>query len=306
MSKSFIIRIIPVVAAAVLLASCASKKHVVPDTTQPTVNPTSGNNDSKAAEERRVQEANAALLKKVHANATTAQNITSKIDFNLQTGSKNITVSGKLMMRRDDVIRIQLSVPILGVEAGRLEFTKDYVMIVDRIHNEYIKGDYNQVDFLRNNGINFYSLQALFWNTLFVPGEQEVSEPKLKAFSVNRDLGKPESAISLSRSNMQYEWQAENATGLIRKTDVTYGKNTSSPSKLTCDYDDFKAFAGKKFPAKIVLDMQTGSTKKAKNIKLGITLKTMGQDNDWETRTSLSKKYKAVSVEEVMNKIMAL
>ena len=291
MSKSFIIRIIPVVAAAVLLASCASKKHVLPDTTQPTVNPTSGNNDSKAAEERRVQEANAAFLKKVHANATTAQ---------------NITVSGKLMMRRDDVIRIQLSVPILGVEAGRLEFTKDYVMIVDRIHNEYIKGDYNQVDFLRNNGINFYSLQALFWNTLFVPGEQEVSEPKLKAFSVNRDLGKPESAISLSRSNMQYEWQAENATGLIRKTDVTYGKNTSSPSKLTCDYDDFKAFAGKKFPAKIVLDMQTGSTKKAKNIKLGITLKTMGQDNDWETRTSLSKKYKAVSVEEVMNKIMAL
>ncbi len=75
-------------------------------------------------------------------------------------------------MRKDEVIRIQLFIPILGTEVGSLEFTPDYVLIIDRLHKEYIKADYTQVDFLKKQGINFYSLQALFWNQLLLPGQR--------------------------------------------------------------------------------------------------------------------------------------
>ena len=36
------------------------------------------------------------------------------------------------------MIRIQLT-PLGLMEAGRIEFTKDYVLVVDRINKEYIK-----------------------------------------------------------------------------------------------------------------------------------------------------------------------
>ncbi|MCR4852850.1 MAG: DUF4292 domain-containing protein [Prevotella sp.] len=298
-----IIRIATVALMVVVMASCASKKHIV-QTNEPTpVSPTKGEVVDAAALLRQQQ---TAFFTKVKSNATNADNITGKIDFNLKSGSKDITVGGKLMMRRDDVIRIQLSVPLIGMEAGRLEFTKDYVMIVDRIHTEYIKGDYNQIDFLKNNGIDFYALQALFWNMLFVPGEAHLSDNSLNAFTINLQPDANQSAITLNKGSMSYNWQAENNTGLITQTDVEYGKGKAGNTKLTCTYGDFKSLAGKQFPANLTLDMMTSATKKAKQIKIGIKMKSMNTDSDWEPRTTLSKKYKAVSVDDVMKKLMNL
>lgn len=92
---------------------------------------------------------------------------------------KSITLPGALRMRRDQVIRLQIFIPYIGTEAARIEFTPDYVLVVDRLHKQYVKGDYNQLDFLRNNGLSFYSLQALFWNQLMLPGTNRVSEGDL-------------------------------------------------------------------------------------------------------------------------------
>lgn len=290
-------------AAAIALSSCASKKIVTNGDA-----PLNANTNSNTASHAEVDAKQRALsfARKVAANAVDCQNITSKIEFNLKSGSKDITVSGKLMMRRDDVIRIQLQVPLLGMEAGRLEFTKDYVMIVDRIHSEYVKGDYNQVSFLKNNGLNFNSLQALFWNQLFVPGEQNVTEAMLSNFTV--DMGKADKPIlALKRDNMSYLWNTDNNSGRINSVEAEYGtKKTKGNTKLTCTYDDFKTLNGKPFPYSIVLNMNTSATQKARNITMGIQMKKVNNDDDWETRTTLSKKYKQVSVDDVMKKLMNL
>lgn len=90
----------------------------------------------------------------------------------MQVGAQDLTLTGNLKMKRDDVIRLQL-MAFGFVEAGRLEFTKDYVLIMDRINKQYLKVPYNQLDFLRNSGLNFYSLQALFWNELFQPARTD-------------------------------------------------------------------------------------------------------------------------------------
>ena len=290
-------------AMATCLASCASKKAVTDNIAVPT--PGAAVTTPSAAEVNAKERA-LSFARKVAANAVDCQNITSKIDFNLKSGSKDITVSGKLMMRRDDVIRIQLQVPLLGMEAGRLEFTKDYVMIVDRIHSEYVKGDYNQVSFLKNNGLNFNALQALFWNQLFVPGADNVTDKMLSNFTVDTDKA-ASTTLALQRDNMNYQWQADSQTGLISSVEAEYGKNKAKGStKVTCTYDDFKALDGKKFPYSIVLNMNTSATQKARNITMGIQMKKVSTDDDWETRTTVSKKYKQVSVDDVMKKLMNL
>lgn len=108
---------------------------------------------NKADEKARID-----FLDKVNSNASYQKNIAAAITFRLTQGNgKEISVPGQLRMRKDEVIRLSLQVPILGTEVGRIEFAKDYVLFVDRMHKEYVKAKYSDVGFLRDNGINFYS-----------------------------------------------------------------------------------------------------------------------------------------------------
>ena len=99
-------------------------------------------------------------------------------------GPQDLTLTGNLKMKRDDVIRLQL-MAFGFVEAARLEFTKEYVLIMDRINKQYLRVPYDYLAFMRNSGINFYSLQALFWNELFQPGEEKLTEEKLDNYQAN-------------------------------------------------------------------------------------------------------------------------
>jgi len=280
---------------ALVVVSCGTKKTVVDNSTD--VKTVTGTED---AEQLKLN-----YMRRVYDNAVYTQNIVSNIDFSIDTGSKDISVGGSLHMRKDDVIRIQLTA--LGLmEVGRLEFTKDYVMIVDRIHKEYIKADYNKVSFLQRNGLNFYSLQALFWNMLFMPGTKKVTDDMLKQFALNLQSSSAMVPVNLKQGNMSYVWQTESKTGQIKQTEITYADKSSGTTKIICKYDDFKPVGTKMFPHMLTLNGKTQATQKPRDVKVGIKLKGVKMDKDWETRTTLSGKYKAVSVEEVLEKITSL
>ena len=280
---------------ALVVVSCGTKKTVVDSSTD--VKTVTGTED---AEQLKLN-----YMRRVYDNAVYTQNIVSNIDFSIDTGSKDISVGGSLHMRKDDVIRIQLTAFGL-MEVGRLEFTKDYVMIVDRIHKEYIKADYNKVSFLQRNGLNFYSLQALFWNMLFMPGTKTVTDDMLKQFALNLQSSSVMVPVNLKQGNMSYVWQTESKTGQIKQTEITYADKSSGTTKIICKYDDFKPVGTKMFPHMLTLNGKTQATQKPRDVKVGIKLKGVKMDKDWETRTTLSGKYKAVSVEEVLEKITSL
>lgn len=280
---------------ALVVVSCGTKKTVVDNSTD--VKTVTGTED---AEQLKLN-----YMRRVYDNAVYTQNIVSNIDFSIDTGSKDISVGGSLHMRKDDVIRIQLTAFGL-MEVGRLEFTKDYVMIVDRIHKEYIKADYNKVSFLQRNGLNFYSLQALFWNMLFMPGTKKVTDDMLKQFALNLQSSSAMVPVNLKQGNMSYVWQTESKTGQIKQTEITYADKSSGTTKIICNYDDFKPVGTKMFPHMLTLNGKTQATQKPRDVKVGIKLKGVKMDKDWETRTTLSGKYKAVSVEEVLEKITSL
>ena len=121
---------IAVLAVPLMMASCRSHKKVVTDT------PVA------------ISPEQAELLDRVDSH--TQRNMTfvgSKLKFTVNVGNKEISLSGNLRMKRNDVIRLQLMA--LGlVEAARLEFTQDYVLIMDRINKQFLKAPYHNVEFL--------------------------------------------------------------------------------------------------------------------------------------------------------------
>lgn len=271
------------------MAGCGSKKSATEGTSS-TVDKHKGGNVQALA-----------FVQKVANQKVSTKNIVGKMSLNVKMGSKNITVPGSLHMRYGEVIRIQAFIPLLGSEVGRIEFTPDYVLVIDRMHKEYIKEDYNKVDFLKNNGLNFYSLQALFWNQLFMPGTKSISDANLLDFGVT-EAGNSKN-ITLKKGNLNIVWNADNANGRISTAKATYSSLTQGKSSLNWTYSNFKAVAGKMFPAYQKFTFATTAIKNQSNISLTIDMDGVKTDSKWEAKSEISKRYKKIEATDVFGKL---
>lgn len=271
------------------MAGCGSKKAATEGTSSSVDKHNGGNVQALA------------FVQKVANQKVSTQNIVGKMSLNVQMGSKNITVPGSLHMRYGEVIRIQAFIPLLGSEVGRIEFTPDYVLVIDRMHKEYIKEDYNKVDFLKNNGLNFYSLQALFWNQLFMPGTTSISDANLLDFGVT-EAGNSKN-ITLKKGNLNIVWNADNANGRISTAKATYSSLTQGKSSLNWTYSNFKAVAGKMFPAYQKFTFATTAIKNQSNISLTIDMDGVKTDSKWEAKSEISKRYKKIEATDVFGKL---
>lgn len=277
---------------ALLMMSCGSGKNITKE----------GNVATPRS--YRTNDNTLAFIQRVSDNAIYQRNVVSKIAFSLNTGSKEITVPGSIHMRKDDVIRLQLFVPILGSEVGRIEFTEEYVLIVDRLHKKYIKEDYRKVGFLRDKGLDFYTIQALFWNQLFIPGNKNVGESQLEEFSADINGGMGTVPVSLQQGNLSFEWTADRTSGLIYETDVIYKSRINGISSLKWEYSDFHAFGSKKYPYRQVLNLKTDVINQEKEVRIAFEMSGVSADGNWESRTAVSDKYTKVSAEEIIGQLI--
>ena len=268
--------------AITMVASCGSTRKVVNETP-----------NAQAVVQK--QE----FLQKVSDNAQHARFITSKVKFSVEVGSQQLTLTGNLKMKRDDVIRLQL-MAFGFVEAGRLEFTKDYVLIMDRINKQYLRVPYQQLDFLRNSGLDFYALQALFWNELFQPGKSHVTDEMLKSYTT--DLEAEDAVISMDSGKLSYRWLAAKDNAQVKMANILYKDRFRGNYQLNWDYLDFKQNGRKKYP----MDHKIKFSTPEKEVKFEMMLNYLGADEDWEPRTEVSGKYRQVSVDEILRRFMSL
>ena len=283
-----------IVAAAccltVMLAGCASHK---------TIGGVSANETATSNAQGKSEPLD--FVRKVSDQKVYAKNIVGKMTLNVKMGSKDVSVPGALRMRRDEVIRIQAFIPILGSEVGRIEFTPDYVLVLDRMHKEYIKADYNQLDFLRDNGLNFYSLQALFWNQLFLPGSNKVGEGDMDKFRVSATS--EFQTVPLHMGNMDYTWSAD-VTGRIAKAKVNHSSTSHGNSTLDWDYSRFVSVGSKFFPARQSFSFSSAAIKGKGATGVVIDMDEVKTDEKWEARTEVSSRYKKVEASDVFGKLL--
>lgn len=289
MKTSSIIKM-AVLAMPLVLGSCASHKKAAEETQSPVT---------------LEQQEKLNFVERMQDNAQTTRFITSKVKFSVEVGPQKLTLTGNLKMKRDDVIRLQL-MAFGFVEAGRIELTKDYILIMDRINKQYLKAPWMQVDFLRNSGLNFNSLQALFWNELFKPNPALIgrkSSADTTAVYSTMENG-DDMIINLVEGKMDYSWLASKKDAIIKMANVEYKDrlNAENRASLNWDYDKFETFSSKKFPMKHAISLTTAQ----KEVKLGMTLNYIGSDSEWETRTEISNKYREVTVDEILRRFMSL
>ena len=283
------------VVAAILVAACSSSKGLgrksgkLQDGASETSTPAMLDTLQKDA-----------FLQKVTDNAQTTRFITSKVKFSVEVGNRQMTLTGNLKMKRDDVIRLQL-MAFGFVEAGRLEFTQDYVLIVDRINKQYLKVPYAQLEFFRHSGVDFYMLQSLFWNELFQPGKSRLTERNLKKFTTDAGVDN-DVIVSYENDVLSYRWLTDRENARIKMANVLDSNYLRGNYQLNWDYNDFKVNNRKMFPMEHKVMFSTPD----KEVKLEMKLNYMGNDEDWETRTVLSGKYRQMPVDDILRRFMSL
>ena len=222
--------------------------------------------------------------------------VTSKMDFQLQVDGKSLSVGGSCNLKRDEVI--QLSLVAMGfMEVGRLEFTPQYLMLINRMEREYVKVAYADVPYLVQAGVDFHVLQALFWNDLFVPGRAGAWQEQ--DFTVER---LPESTGMTTRGAglLQCRFVVDLLTGLIRNTTVAVPGQGSVPA-LNWTYRHFASVEQKSFPDQMTLDIAGGG----KRLTATIALRNLKWNaKDVPLTAEPGGKYERISPDLILKQLM--
>ena len=271
--------------SAMLIASCGTKKQAVSTTT------TSDASEATALSLKQIVET-------VNANRQDETFATAKMKLGISSSDKSLSIGGTLRMKRNDVI--QLSLVTFGIiEVARIEMTPDYFMGIDKMGKQYVKAAWGDVSFFKSAGIDFYTLQALFWDDLFVLGAGK-STPTEKQFKKSMDGERAKLTNDDSRLAV-LSFSVNIASGLVRQTTISPHVEGASPY-LDWRYMDFSSLGKKYFPTHHLLNISS-----SKPITATITLSNLENDSGWETRVQTpGNNYTEITVDKLMSRIMSL
>jgi hypothetical protein len=271
-----ICKILPVYLLLILVASCKTSKST----------------DSSAG----IKElSDTKYLEEVIKNAPSFDSFSSKMRLTINLDGKETSVNGSLKMKKNDLIQLSIA-PILGIEVARIEISKDSVLVIDRINKRYVYVPISTLSFLANGDMNFYTLQALFFNELFLPGKQEVTPSDLSAFTVRQENNK--ATIRLKKTKkFDYNFTTD-PNKQLTNTDIS----ALAKYQLKWEYRDFKPLNKQSFPSQMNITL-AGIGKEA---KAQIDLSKMGTDKIRITKTSVSGKYKQISTNELLKLLLSL
>lgn len=286
-------KVIPVLSLTALcgilfLASCRSHKSLIKGNTSQT--------EQKAEPAHKATLADEVVPKMIAGNSK-AGYVTAKMKFAVSGMGKDLSVGGSIKMKRDDVIQMSL-VAFSIIEAGKIEFTKDYVLMIDRINKRYIKLPYSKVDFLASTHLDFNVLQSLFWNELFVAGK---TTPSAADFTAVKS-GSNDVTLSHKDESFAYTFVVGLADYLVHQVTVTSSSASANAAKVDWRYGDFTAYNGHSYPGQISIDV-TGLKQ-----PLNVTMKfsRINNDSDWETRVKVNSGYQQIELNDLLKMLSKL
>lgn len=214
--------------------------------------------------------------------------VTGKVALNLNLdGGKNTKLSATLRMKKGEVIQLSVA-PLLGIEVARLEISPDRILAVDRLHKQYVEVSFDELNRMANLNLSFNVLQSLFLNEIFLPGKETVEVSDLHRFRMTSEGDRALWEVKDTRK-LAYRFRTTADKGWLESTSVAL---SGTPYALNWMYGDFGKLGTAYFPQHILAELQgTGKT-----YSLDMKLSRMSVGEDWETRTSLSSRYKKIEL----------
>ena len=215
----------------------------------------------------------------------------SRLNLTVSTGTKTISSKGNLRIVNNKAIQLSVQ-PLFGIEMFRLYVEPDYLLVLDRMNKRYVKETFDDIKGESPIGFNFYSLQSLFTNSLFIPEQSIVSTNDYRRFKFSET---PENYHLTSRdkkSQVDYSFSI-NGNDQITLTQLFLPKNNYS---LQWNYNQFALLKDLFFPHEMKI---TASTQKRK-LDTSIKLSDININTEMNLDTSIPESYTKVELSEVL------
>lgn len=106
------------------------------------------------------------------------------IELTRQNGGSGMKTNCYIKLLKDTELQLSVRIPFINSEAFRLNITPDSVYIIDRLNKNYAIESIKDYQNKYNIDLNFYNLQAILTNSLFVPGNKVLSTKDSNMFSI--------------------------------------------------------------------------------------------------------------------------
>jgi len=220
--------------------------------------------------------------------------------FGIQPGKNrgNMATGAQLKIIKDQMIQLSLRDPILGVvEAARVNISPEQILIIDRINRMYFAESMENLKKRFPFDFNFYSLQALFTNQLFIAGAQALTPDDYTAFDYREDKFSATLSHRDSRGII-YNFISD-YTHRIQKTEVY---NSSKTTNLSWDYSDFGQTSNNRlFPMKMNVTLNVPTDL----FSMSLDFSSVDIDTPFELTADIPAKYKQINLDQIIKVIQS-
>ena len=256
-----------------------------------TTHPTSSVTLSKMRKEERIEF--------IQYQAISYNTLSSSLRFSIKPGLKKNTTSANAQLRiiKDKIIQLSLRIPILGTELARISIMPDQIIIIDRSGKRYVSESIQKLQQISKFDFDFYSLQALLTNQLFIVGKPSIASENYNTFNWSED----EFFVKLSNTDNQgihYDFFSDYSNRIIQ-TKMYKDKNEVNMNWL---YNDFGLASNNQlFPMKMTMELTVPNDLTT----LNLTFNNVAIDTGFELDTKIPDRYQAVEIEQIIKLIQS-
>jgi hypothetical protein len=222
------------------------------------------------------------------------QTLSARIQAELNFPKKELSSRVDMKMIKDSAFQLSI-LPLLGIEIFRIEFNTDSVKLMDRINKYYAAESYAELKRSAPFEFNFYNLQALFTNRIFVPGERDVTPQQYRRFTLKREGAETEAGVT-DAMKLLYAFRTGHKETLL-STSVT---DPSEHYRMQWTYSGFRQMEEQSFPMQINVQMLSHGTP-AGEIKLAFS--HIRRDVPLNMDFTIPEKYKRTTFAEIIKAI---
>lgn len=231
------------------------------------------------------------LFKDVLHKGLEFSTFSSKLNMTISTGTKTIGSKGNLRIVNNKAIQLSVQ-PLFGIEMFRLYVEPDYLIVLDRMNKRYVKESFEDLKDKSPIGFNFYSLQSLFTNSLFIPEQSNVSVDDFRKFKYSETQENYLLTASDEKSHIDYAFSI-NGNDQITLTQLFLPQKNYT---LQWNYNQFLLMKNLFFPHEMKI---IAATEKSK-LSTSFALSDINLDSPMDLETSIPNSYTKIELSEVL------
>lgn len=174
-----------------------------------------------------------------------------RMKASLKVNGKSVSANSVLRVDGGNLILMSVTLPLLGIEVGRMEVDADEIRVIDKMGKRYVALTFQELSKAAGATVSYNTVKSAFMSRIFsLPGKELTDARKISRIFDIEELGGARYKLSQKGLDGRLAFEVSDEGKALTKTSVRSGGN----SGLECRYSDFVEKGGFVLPEKIRID----------------------------------------------------